>query len=225
MAAATQRRFAKSLSAFLAGLQAGMVGVLVDAGVDGSERRLAAPQLLGAGKPDGQRLLWQRGDSPGIWRQHRFRPGALCAGVQLAGRGVRDSAGRPAAAAAIGAGEYRVRPCAGITSRSTWWPRPFRRSWFLLDTERTTFLGHALYGVLLARFPVYLPRAAVPPVAKRAGGLSRRPSPTDEHQAARRLGRGGFPTRRRMPSCPTYASSSSIFLAAASSLTMRKLRI
>ena len=35
----------------------------------------------------------------------------------------------------------------------------------LLDTERTTFLGHALYGVLLARFPVYLPRAAEPPVA------------------------------------------------------------
>jgi hypothetical protein len=38
----------------------------------------------------------------------------------------------------------------------------------LLDTERTTFLGHALYGVLLARFPVYLPQAAEPPVASAA---------------------------------------------------------
>jgi hypothetical protein len=28
----------------------------------------------------------------------------------------------------------------------------------LLDTERTTILGHALYGALLARFPAYLDR-------------------------------------------------------------------
>jgi hypothetical protein len=35
----------------------------------------------------------------------------------------------------------------------------------LLDTERTTLLGHAIYGAVLARFPEYLPRAAEPPVA------------------------------------------------------------
>jgi hypothetical protein len=35
----------------------------------------------------------------------------------------------------------------------------------LLDPERTTILGHAIYGALLARFPVYLPHAATPPVA------------------------------------------------------------
>jgi hypothetical protein len=35
----------------------------------------------------------------------------------------------------------------------------------LLDTERTTVLGHAIYGALLARFPMYLPRAAEPPAA------------------------------------------------------------
>ena len=36
----------------------------------------------------------------------------------------------------------------------------------LLDTERTTFLGHAIYGALLARFPMYLPHAGEPPVAR-----------------------------------------------------------
>jgi hypothetical protein len=35
----------------------------------------------------------------------------------------------------------------------------------LLDTERTTLLGHAIYGAILARFPVYLPHAAAPPVS------------------------------------------------------------
>jgi len=35
----------------------------------------------------------------------------------------------------------------------------------LLDAERTTLLGHALYGALLARFPVYLPHDAEPPAA------------------------------------------------------------
>ena len=35
----------------------------------------------------------------------------------------------------------------------------------VLDTERTTILGHATYGALLARFLVYLPHAAEPPVA------------------------------------------------------------
>jgi hypothetical protein len=36
----------------------------------------------------------------------------------------------------------------------------------LLDPARTTILGHAIYGALLARFPVYLPLAADPPVAE-----------------------------------------------------------
>src|ERR1017187_1421174 len=43
-------------------------------------------------------------------------------------------------------------------------------------------------------------------------------------RAPRKAGPGG-PARARAPALPSYASSSSIFLAAGSSLTMRKLRI
>jgi hypothetical protein len=35
----------------------------------------------------------------------------------------------------------------------------------LLHAEGPTVLGHVIYGALLARFPVYLPRAAAPPGA------------------------------------------------------------
>ena len=35
----------------------------------------------------------------------------------------------------------------------------------LLDAERTTVLGHVIYGALLARFPSYLPHTAAPPAA------------------------------------------------------------
>jgi len=33
----------------------------------------------------------------------------------------------------------------------------------LLDAERTTVLGHVIYGTMLAQFPFYLPHAANPP--------------------------------------------------------------
>ena len=40
----------------------------------------------------------------------------------------------------------------------------------LLDAERTTVLGHVIYGALLARFPAYLPPAAEPPLISRKPG-------------------------------------------------------
>ena len=164
MAAATQRRFAKSLSAFLAGLQAGMVGVW-------------------------WMLAWMGASA--VWQRRSFwAPENLMASFFYGNAAIRRGFGVSTvsglalyvlvysllgAGFAIALGGRLPRPRLALASIA------FALCWYyvafhlvakavsplvvLLDTERTTFLGHALYGVLLARFPVYLPRAAVPPVA------------------------------------------------------------
>ena len=163
MVAATQRRFAKSLSAFLAGLQAGMVGVW-------------------------WMLAWMGASA--VWQRRSFwAPENLMASVFYGNAAIRRGFGASTVSglalyvllySLLGAGFAMA--VAGRLSR----PRlalasiAFALCWYfvafhlvakavsplivLLDTERTTFLGHALYGVLLARFPVYLPQAAEPPV-------------------------------------------------------------
>jgi hypothetical protein len=164
MVAATQRRFAKSLSAFLAGLQAGMVGVW-------------------------WMLAWMGASA--VWQRRSFwAPENLMASVFYGNAAIRRGFGVSTvsglalyvlvysllgAGFAIALGGRLPRPRLALASIA------FALCWYyvafhlvakavsplvvLLDTERTTFLGHALYGVLLARFPVYLPHAAEPPVA------------------------------------------------------------
>jgi hypothetical protein len=161
MAAATQRRFAKSLSAFLAGLQAGMVGVW-------------------------WMLAWMGASA--VWQRRSFwAPEDLMASVFYGNAAIRRGFGASTvsglalyvlvysllgAGFAIALGGRLPQPRLALASIA------FALCWYyvafhlvakavsplvvLLDTERTTFLGHALYGVLLARFPVYLPRAAEP---------------------------------------------------------------
>jgi hypothetical protein len=155
MVAATQRRFAKSLSAFLAGLQAGMVGVW-------------------------WMLAWMGASA--VWQRRNFwAPENLMASVFYGSAAIRRGFGASTvsglalyvlvysllgAGFAIALGGRLPRPRLALASIA------FALCWYyvafhlvakavsplvvLLDTERTTFLGHALYGVLLARFPVYL---------------------------------------------------------------------
>jgi hypothetical protein len=161
MPTATERRSASSLSALLAGLQAGMLGVW-------------------------WMLAWMGASA--VWQRHSFwTPENLMASVFYGNAAIRPgfSASTVSGLALyvllyslLGAGFAMA--VAGRLSR----PRlalasiAFALCWYfaafhllakavsplvvLLDTERTTFLGHALYGVLLARFPVYLPPAALP---------------------------------------------------------------
>ena len=164
MAAAMERRSADSLAAFLAGLQAGMLGVwwmLAWMGVS---------------------AVWQRGS---FWT-----PENLMASVFYGGAAIRPGLAASTvsglalyvllysllgAGFAMGLGRRLARPRLALASMA------FALCWYyvafhlaakavsplvvLLDNERTTVLGHAIYGALLARFPVYLPAAAEPPVA------------------------------------------------------------
>ena len=164
MATAMERRSAKSLSAFLAGLQAGMLGVWW---------MLA---WMGAS------AVWQRGS---FWT-----PENLMASVFYGNAAIRwgFSAGTVSGLALyvllyslLGAGFAmavagrlpRSRlPLASMAFALCWYYAAFhlaaKAAWplvALLDTERTTVLGHLLYGALLARFPAYLPHAAAPPAA------------------------------------------------------------
>src|ERR1035441_6612831 len=162
MVAATQRRFAKSLSAFLAGLQAGMVGVW-------------------------WMLAWMGASA--VWQRRSFwAPENLMASVFYGNAAIRRGFGASTVSrlalyvlvySLLGAG-FAIA-LGGRLPRLALASMAFALCWYyvafhlvakavsplivLLDTERTTFLGHALYGVLLARFPVYLPHAAEPPVA------------------------------------------------------------
>jgi len=162
MAAATERSFAKSLSAFLAGLQAGMVGVW-------------------------WMLAWMGASA--VWQRRSFwTPENLMASVFYGNAAIRRGYAASTVSglalyvllySLLGAGFAMA--VAGRLSR----PRlalasiVFALCWYyvafhlvakavsplvaLLDAERTTILGHAIYGALLARFPVYLPRTAPPP--------------------------------------------------------------
>jgi hypothetical protein len=164
MVAATEPRSAKSLAAFLAGLQAGMMGVW-------------------------WMLAWMGASA--VWQRHSFwTPENLMASVFYGNAAIRRGFGASTvsglalyvllysllgAGFAMAVGGRLPRPrlaLASIAFALCWYFAAFHLAaktvWplvVLLDTERTTFLGHALYGALLARFPVYLPCAAELPVA------------------------------------------------------------
>jgi len=104
------------------------------------------PQLLGAGKPDGQLLLWQRGDSPGIGVSTVSGLALYVLVYSLLARGfaMRWAGRLPRPRLAL----------ASIAFALCWYYVAFHLVAkavsplvVLLDTERTTFLGHALYGV------------------------------------------------------------------------------
>jgi hypothetical protein len=164
MLAAMERRSANSLSAFLAGLQAGMVGVwwmLAWMGVS---------------------AVWQRGS---FWT-----PENLMASVFYGNAAIRRgfAAGTVSGLAlyvllysllgagfAMAVGTRLPRPRLALASMAfalCWYYAAFhlvaKSVWplvALLDAERTTVLGHVIYGALLARFPAYLPHAAEAPAA------------------------------------------------------------
>ena len=164
MPTATKRRSAKSLSTFLAGLQAGMLGVW-------------------------WMLAWMGASA--IWQRHSFwTPENLMASVFYGNAAIRRgfAAGAVSGLAlyvllysllgagfAMAVGDRLPRPrlaLASIAFALCWYYAAFHLAakavWpqiVLLDAERTMVLGHVIYGALLARFPLYLPHAAAPPVA------------------------------------------------------------
>jgi hypothetical protein len=163
MVTAMERRLAKSLPAFLAGLQAGMLGVW-------------------------WMLAWMGASA--VWQRESFwTPENLMArvfyGNAAIGRGFAASTvsglalyvflysllGAGFAMAAAGRLRRPRLTLASIAFALCWYYAAFHVAaravsppLALLDAERTTVLGHVLYGALLARFPVYLPQAAEPPV-------------------------------------------------------------
>jgi hypothetical protein len=165
MVAATERRSANSLSALLAGLQAGMLGVWwmlawMGASAVWQRRSFWTPENLMASVFYGNAAI---------------RPGFAASTVSgLALYVLLYSLLGAGFAMAMGGGRL-PRPRLALASMA------FSLCWYyaafhlvaktvsplivLLDPERTTVLGHAIYGVLLARFPVYLPHAATPPDA------------------------------------------------------------
>jgi hypothetical protein len=175
MVAATQRRFAKSLSAFLAGLQAGMVGVWwmlawMGASAVWQRRSFWTPENLMASVFYGNAAI---------------RPGFAASTVSgLALYVLLYSLLGAGFAMAVGGRLGRPRlALAGMVFALCWYYVAFHLLAkavspliVLLDAERTTILGHAIYGVLLARFPVYLARASVEPAA----GTPEHESPASE---------------------------------------------
>ena len=165
MVAATERRSANSLSAFLAGLQAGMVGVW-------------------------WMLAWMGASA--VWQRHSFwTPENLMASVFYGNAAIRRGFAASTVsglalyvllysllgagfAMAVGDRLPRLRlALASMVLALCWYYAAFHLAAkavspliALLDPERTTVLGHAIYGAVLARFPVYLPHAAAPPVAR-----------------------------------------------------------
>jgi len=163
MAAAMERRSANSLSAFLAGLQAGMLGVW-------------------------WMLAWMGASA--VWQRRSFwTPENLMASVFYGNAAIRPGFGASTVsglalyvllysllgagfAMAVGGRLPRLRlALASVAFALCWYYLAFHLAAkavspliVLLDTERSTILGHAIYGALLARFPVYLPPAAAPPV-------------------------------------------------------------
>jgi hypothetical protein len=163
MVAATERRSANSLSAFLAGLQAGMSGVW-------------------------WMLAWMGASA--VWQRRSFwTPENLMASVFYGNAAIRRGFAASTvsglalyvllysllgAGFAMAVGDRLPRPRLALASIA------FALCWYyvafhlvaqavsplivLLDAERTTVLGHAIYGALLARFPMYLRHAATLPV-------------------------------------------------------------
>jgi hypothetical protein len=164
MVAATERRFTKSLSTFLAGLQAGMVGVWwmlawMGASAVWERRSFWTPENLMASVFYGNAAI-RRGFAASTvsgLALYVLLYSLLGAGFAMA---VAGRLPRPRLALATIAFALCWYYAAFHLAAKTVWPLVA-----LLDTGRTTFLGHALYGAVLARFPVYLPHAAAPPAA------------------------------------------------------------
>lgn len=160
MVAATERRSANALSACLAGLQAGMVGVW-------------------------WMLAWMGASA--VWQRRSFwTPENLMASVFYGNAAIRPGfAARTVSGLALYVLLYSLLGALFAMAVGGRLPQPrlalasmaFALCWYyaafhlaaktvsplivLLDAERTTLLGHVIYGALLARFPVYLARAAM----------------------------------------------------------------
>jgi hypothetical protein len=164
MAAATERRSANYLSVFLAGLQAGMVGVWwmlawMGASAVWQRRSFWTPENLMASVFYGHAAILR-----GFAASTVSGLALYVLLYSLLGAGF---------AMAVGGRLPRLRMAlASMAFALCWYYAAFHLAAktiapliALLDTGRTTVLGHAIYGALLARFPVYLPHAATPPVA------------------------------------------------------------
>jgi hypothetical protein len=158
MPAAMDRRSANSLAAFLAGLQAGMVGVW-------------------------WMLAWM--GATAVWQRRSFwTPENLMAGVFHGNAAIRPGfAASTVSGLALYILSYSLLGAVFAMAVAGRLPQPrlalasmvFVLCWYyiafhlMLDPEGTTLLGHAVYGALLARFPVYLPHAADPTIASAPG--------------------------------------------------------
>jgi hypothetical protein len=161
MDGARETRHAGALSSLLAGLQAGMMGVL------------AMLAWLGVSAE------WQRRS---FWTSEN-----LMASVFYGNQAIRAGfAGRTLSGLAVylllysllgGLLAWAVRDrlarirvlMVSVLYALVWYYLSYRLLWkavapliVLLHVERATVLGHLVYGTLLARYPVYLPQPAVP---------------------------------------------------------------
>jgi hypothetical protein len=161
MDVATRNRKVRSWDAFLAGLQAGLVGVLW--------------MLAWLGMSS---VLERRG----FWTAENLLASAFYGNAAM-GTGFRSSTLSGLAlyvliysslgalfAAAVQDRLPRLRlTLAAAVCGLAWYYLTFQVLWksllpvaALLHSRSATVLGHVLYGVMVARFPAYLPRAATP---------------------------------------------------------------
>jgi hypothetical protein len=163
MVAATERRSANSLAAFLAGLQAGMLGVWwmlawMGASAVWERRSFWTPENLMASVFHGNAAIrpgFAAGTVSGL-ALYVLLYSLLGAGFAMA---VRGRLPLPPPRLAL----------ASVAFALLWYYAAFHLAAktvspliVLLDPKRTTVLGHVIYGALLARFPVYLPRDPSP---------------------------------------------------------------
>jgi len=163
MDAATQPRSAGPLSSFLAGLQAGLLGIL------------AMLAWLGISAAWQQRSFWTSEN--------------LMASLFYGNRAIRSGfAGHTVSGLAVylllysllgGALAFALRDrlaririlILSLLFAMIWYYLSYRVLWkevapliALLHVERSTVLGHLVYGTVLARYPIYLPRPPGPPL-------------------------------------------------------------
>jgi hypothetical protein len=158
MVAAMERRFGKSLSACLAGLQASMLGVWwmlawMGASAVWERRSFWTPENLMASVFYGNAAIL-----PGFASSTVSGLALYVLLYSLLGAGFAMAVGgrlpRPRLAlASIAFARCGYYVAFHLVAKAVWPPIA------LLDAERTTVLGHVIYGALLARFPVYLPQS------------------------------------------------------------------
>ena len=160
MVAAMERRSAKSLAAFLAGLQAGMLGVWwmlawMGASAVWQRRSFWTPENLMASVFYGDAAIL-----PGFATSTVSGLALYVSLYSLLGAGFAMVAGGRLPRLRLALASMAFALCwyyaAFHLAAKTVWPLVA-----LLDAERTTVLGHLIYGALLARFPSYLPPPAV----------------------------------------------------------------